>query len=384
MSKEKKNSKIGSHIISISFFTVMGVILGFAMIAFLEWQLPEGLPSSVKAVRTCIMLVLLYLSWFLHIVIHEAGHLVCGLLTGYSFSSFRIGSIMLLKENGKLVIKRLKIAGTGGQCLMAPPEMVNEKFPVVLYNLGGSLFNLVVCLLFVPVLIAAPQGGLLALFSFLMIGMGVISCLGNGIPLHTKNVDNDGYNAISLGKSKEAMRAFWLQMSMNQQLSKGKRLKDMPDEWFEMPSDEAMKINLVAAIGVSVCNRLMDQHRFEEADELMEHILEIETGMIGIHRNLVICDRMYCEMIHENRQDLLEQFYTKEQKKFMKAMRAFPSVIRTEYAYAVLVDKDLKKAGKLLAAFERVAKTYPYPNDINSERELIGIVDEMMRGDTDV
>ena len=384
MSKEKKNSKIGSHIISISFFTVMGVILGFAMIAFLEWQLPEGLPSSVKTVRTCIMLVLLYLSWFLHIVIHEAGHLVCGLLTGYSFSSFRIGSIMLLKENGKLVIKRLKIAGTGGQCLMAPPEMVNEKFPVVLYNLGGSLFNLVVCLLFVPVLIAAPQGGLLALFSFLMIGMGVISCLGNGIPLHTKNVDNDGYNAISLGKSKEAMRAFWLQMSMNQQLSMGKRLKDMPDEWFEMPSDEAMKINLVAAIGVSVCNRLMDQHRFEEADKLMEHILEIETGMIGIHRNLVICDRMYCEMIHENRQDLLEQFYTKEQKKFMKAMRAFPSVIRTEYAYAVLVDKDLKKAGKLLAAFERVAKTYPYPNDINSERELIGIVDEMMRGDTDV
>ena len=376
MTKEKKKSKLGSHLISISFFTLMGVLLGFAMIAFLEWQLPEGIPSGKKATRTCFMLVFLYLSWVLQVVIHEAGHLICGLLSGYTFSSFRIGSMMILKENGRFVTKRLKIAGTGGQCLMAPPVMVNGKFPVVLYNLGGSILNLVVSLLFVPVLIAAPKGGLLALFSFLMIAVGIISCLGNGIPLHTKTVDNDGYNAISLGKSKEAMEAFWLQMSMNQQLSQGKRLKDMPDEWFRMPSDEAMKVNLVAAIGVSVCNRLMDQHRFEEADERMAHILDIESGMIGLHRNLIICDRMYCEMIHQNRQDVLAQFCTKEQKKFMKAMGSFPSVIRTEYAYAVLVDQDQKKAAKFMDAFERVAKTYPYPNDINSERELIQIVDE--------
>ena len=49
MTKEKKKSKLGRHLISISFFTVMGVILGFAMIAFLEWQIPEGIPSSERA-----------------------------------------------------------------------------------------------------------------------------------------------------------------------------------------------------------------------------------------------------------------------------------------------------------------------------------------------
>lgn len=376
MAKEKKKSKIGSHLASISFFTLMGMVMGFAMISFLEWQLPEGIESSEKAYRMCAMLVLLYLAWFIHIVIHESGHLIGGLLSGYTFSSFRIGSFMLLKENGKLVSKRLKIAGTGGQCLMAPPEMVDGKFPVVLYNMGGSVMNLLVSLLFVPVLIAAPKGGFLALFSFLMIGMGIISGLGNGIPMHTKTVDNDGYNAISLGKSKDAMRAFWLQMKMNEQLSKGLRLKDMPDEWFQMPSDEAMKNNLVAAIGVSVCNRLMDQHCFEEADSQMAHILSIESGMIGLHRNLVICDRMYHELIHENRPEVVASFYTKEQQKFMKAMRTFPSVIRTEYAYALLVEKDQGKAAKAMEAFDKVAKTYPYPNDINSERELIQFAEE--------
>ena len=376
MAKEKKNKKIGSHVISIALFAAMGVILGLLMVAFVDWQMPEGSSPGEKILRLTSMLVFLYLSFYLHLVIHEAGHLIFGLLSGYTFSSFRIGSFMVLRENRKLVSKRLKIAGTGGQCLMAPPEMVDGKYPVVLYNLGGSILNLIVSLLFLVIFLVVPQDSIFSLFCFLMVALGLITGLSNGIPLHTKTVDNDGYNAISLGKSKEAMRAFWLQMKMNEQLSKGLRLKDMPDEWFEMPSDEAMKNNLVAAIGVSVCNRLMDQHRFEEADQLMAHILEIESGIIGIHRNLVICDRMYFEMIHQNRKEVVDQFYTKEQKQFMKSMRTFPSVIRTEYAFAVLIEKDQDKAAKALEAFEKVAKTYPYPNDINSERELIQIVDD--------
>ena len=106
----------------------------------------------------------------------------------------------------------------------------------------------------------------------------------------------------------------------------------------------------------------------------MAHILSIESGMIGLHRNLVICDRMYHELIHENRPEVVASFYTKEQQKFMKAMRTFPSVIRTEYAYERLVEKDQGKAGRAMEAFEKVAKTYPYPNDMNSERELIELV----------
>ena len=382
--EKKKKGKIGSHIASISFFTLMGMVLGFAMISFLEWQLPEGIESSEKAYRICAMLVFLYLSWFIHIVVHESGHLIGGLLSGYTFSSFRIGSFMLLKENGKLISKRLKIAGTGGQCLMAPPEMVDGKFPVVLYNMGGSAMNLLVSLLFVPVLIAAPKGGSLALFSFLMIGMGIVSGLGNGIPMHTKTVDNDGYNATSLGKSKEAMRAFWIQMKTNEQLTKGIRTKDMPEEWFEVPSDEAMKNPMVAAIGVYAASRLMDQHRFEEAGKLIEHLLEIETGMVALHRNLLICEQIYLELIGQNRSGRVGALYTKELKKFMKAMKTFPSVIRLEYAYRLLAEHNPERAAKSMAAFERVAATYPYPNDINTERELMEIAAKIHAGEANV
>lgn len=384
MAKENKKQSMKGHLISICFFMFLGVILGLAMVCFMEWQLPEDISSGEKIFRLCAALVFLYLAVMIHIVLHEGGHLLFGLMSGYQFSSFRIGSHMLMKENGKLVHRKLKISGTGGQCLMVPPEMVDGKFPVVLYNLGGSIVNLIVTALMIPVFMMIDKSTVFALFLFLFIAMGAVTGLSNGIPMRTNTIDNDGYNAVSLGKSKEAMRAFWIQMKANELLTKGIRTKDMPDEWFEVPSDDAMKNSMVATIGVNAASRLMDQHRFEEAEALIKHLLEIETGIVGLHRNLLICDLIYLELIGQNRPDRLEELYTRELQKFMKAMKTFPSVIRMEYAYRLLAEHDPDGAARSMAAFEKVAATYPYPNDINTERELMEITEKVSSGDANV
>ena len=75
-------------------------------------------------------------------------------------------------------------------------------------------------------------------------------------------IDNDGYNAFSLRKNNEARRAFWVQLKVNEQLAKGIRLREMPKEWFVIPSYEAMGNNMIAATSVFACNRLMDEHKF--------------------------------------------------------------------------------------------------------------------------
>lgn len=62
----------------------------------------------------------------------------------------------------------------------------------------------------------------------------------------------------------------------------------MPEEWFTVPSDEAMKNSMAAAVGVFACNRLMDAQYFAKADAVMRHLLEIDSGIIGLHRNLMI------------------------------------------------------------------------------------------------
>ena len=57
-------------------------------------------------------------------------------------------------------------------------------------------------------------------------------------------------------------------------------------------------------------------------------------------------------------------------------MRTFPVGDPDGICLWRLVEKDQGKAGKAMEAFEKVAKTYPYPNDMNSERELIQIAQE--------
>ena len=76
-------------------------------------------------------------------------------------------------------------------------------------------------------------------------------------------------------------------------------------------------------------------------------------------------------MIRDNRREVLDDMYTLELKKFMQTMKKFPSVLRTEYAYALLVEQDEEKAEKILKVFDKCAKSYPYESDIQMERELI-------------
>ena len=376
ISKKKKKIQWQQYI-GVLFFMMIGAICGFLMITYIESTIGDGADLSENLFTLVSLFVFMYVGFFLHIIIHEGGHLIFGKLSGYTLSSFRIGSFMWLKENDTICFRRFSLSGTGGQCLMAPPEMRDGKIPVILYNLGGSLMNVITGSIFFVLHVVFSEFAYLSIVFLMFSIIGFASALMNGVPMRMGTVDNDGYNAWALNRNPDAMRAFWVQMKANERISKGVRLKDMPDEWFEMPTDDAMKNSLVATIGVFACNRLMDAHRFEEADALMTRLLCMDSGMVGLYRNLLICDQIFCELIAQKRDQRIRTKMSKDQKKFMKSMKTFPSVIRTEYAYALLWEKDLEKAEKIKERFEKCAKTYPYPSDIQSERELIEIADNI-------
>ena len=85
---------------------------------------------------TAVSLVAFVTAATLQIVIHEGGHLVGGLLSGYRFVSFRIFNIALIRHKGRFALRRYSIAGTGGQCLLLPPDGNAGDIPLMLYNLS--------------------------------------------------------------------------------------------------------------------------------------------------------------------------------------------------------------------------------------------------------
>lgn len=367
----KPKKKKGGQWINKLILWSTGILSGVLVIKYMNQKSPEQLPLSDLALNLAILWVCLLAAMLLQTIIHETGHLVFGLLTGYRFSSFRILSLMWLKADDRVQFKHMRIPGTAGQCLMAPPNLQDGKMPVLLYNLGGVIMNTITAILCLCFSFLCPRDSfawLLLAFSALV---GFAFALTNGLPIQTGVINNDGRNALSCFKNEEATRALWIQLKSTEQNSKGIRLREMPEDWFAFPSDESMKNGIIAFVGVLACNRLMDERRFAEADALMEHLLSLDSGIAGLHRGQLTCDRMYVELMTQNRPDVLNEMRTKDQLKLMKALGRDPSVLRTEFAYTLLVEKDQKKADRILKLFEKVAASFPYQGEIQGERELL-------------
>ncbi len=370
---KKKGKKLTGHLLFIAVGVIIGAAIGFMLAAFADRMVSPDAGVGEYIFMVALLLAGFYAAVYLQFVIHEAGHLVCGLLSGYRFSSFRVGSIMWQKdaETGKLLRKKMSIAGTGGQCLMSPPDLVDGQMPVTLYNLGGVLANVISAVVFW--LLGRVLGGfpVISMLCRLVVIMGLFTAVTNGVPLRIQGMDNDGRNVLSMKKDPAAIRSLWVQLKANEQIARGVRLKDMPEEWFVMPDEASMKNSLVAVMGVFSCNRLMDEQRFEEAEARMERLLQQKNGITALHRNLMVCDLIYCKLLRRDSVEAIDGLMNHQQKQFMKSMKTFPSVIRTDYAYTLLREKDEEKAAKILEQFNKVAKTYPYPSDVESERELL-------------
>ncbi|WP_294166898.1 hypothetical protein [uncultured Clostridium sp.] len=379
MSKKKRKFQ-WQQVIPFIIFLFIGGIIGYytgnSIGDYIATMKVQGMSKSMMLFKVFILLVGIYVVVMLQIIIHEGGHLIAGLLSGYKFSSFRVFNFMWIKEDGKLKLKKLSLVGTGGQCLMVPPDLKDGVIPYKLYNLGGSLLNIIVSLIALGIYILWSGENLVTILLLVFSVVGIIFAIMNGIPLRVGGIDNDGYNTLSLGKNKSALQAFWVQMKVNELISKGIRLKDMPHDLFLMPNDKEMNNSMVAAKAVFACNRLIDEHKFEEAEKLIHRLLEIDTAMALVHRNLMICDEIYCKAILGSSKEDIDLLLDKNQKKFMKAMKNFPSVLRTEYAYAIIIEKNKDKAEKVKNQFNKISSTYPYKADIESEYELMEIADK--------
>lgn len=74
----------------------------------------RGKVSTEEIVAGLVWMILcLYVAAFLQVIVHEGGHLVCGLLSGYKFSSFRVGKVILVKKRDGIKRGRYSLMGTG-------------------------------------------------------------------------------------------------------------------------------------------------------------------------------------------------------------------------------------------------------------------------------
>ena len=349
---------------------LMAAFIGFTYGIVFAGAAMEGSDNVIDLLSFLFeTLLALFLAFNICVIIHEGGHLVFGLLTGYRFSSFRIWSLMLIKQSDGLKLRRFKIVGTGGQCLMEPSERSEKKSSAVLYNLGGVIFNLLLAIVCLVLYFSLPKVFILSKLLLFSAIFSTYMFFSNGIPLNLGGVSNDGMNTLHLLKDPIAAEALRKQLLMNAAQNRGMLTCDMPDEWFTLSEMDPKNVHC-ASIAVIAAGRPLDRLDTVAAQQEIEKLFASDYKIIGLHRSILTCDLISTRLINLDSPDVSE-LLTPTIENYMKSMRTYPGVLRTKYAIALLVKGDEKAAEKIKKEFEKAAKVHPYPCNIEVERGLM-------------
>lgn len=364
-----KQNKLSSAVFYIIY------MLGFAVIGAQSAMLFSDEENFLVVMAELLCATLFsFLAILIHLILHEAGHLVFGLASGFHFVSFRVFNLMLQKDaDGKLRFHRYTLAGTAGQCIMSPPEIKDGRMPYFRYNIGGVAVNFIIAAISAVLYFAVGGHALLSFGLMTFVITGLMIGLVNGLPF--PGITNDGRNIVILSQLPAARKAFYIQMQGIVMLIKGVSVKDFPAEWFVMPTDEELQNPMCAVIAVYICDRLLDEAKYAEAQETIDMLLQKQNAFYDIHRLQLRCNALFCELTGARCSTKIDGYYDDELKKFMKAMQSYPGVIRTQYAYELLYRHDTAAAKKQLQRFEKAALTYPYQVEITSERAAIEYAD---------
>lgn len=322
-----------------------------------------------------IFMAITFTSLLLQTILHEVGHLIFGLVTKYKLISFRIFSIIWIKEDGKIKVKRVKVPGTAGQCLMVPPEMKYDEIPHVLYNLGGVIINLITSAVGLIVFCLTDHINILHDFIYIFSVVGIGVALLNGLPMLNGGIPNDGNNTLVMSKVTEARKAFYITLKQAEFKTKGIRSKYIPSEYFSMPSEENIKYPLISALSVQLVDRIMDRGEYKNASEIIEWILGSDIVLPNIYYSTLKTDLLFCELVGQNRVEQVNMIYDKKLSIFIQRNGVSPMVLHTKYAFTVLCERDFVKAEKLKRTFLKLSRHYPYKCDIESVLEKLALVD---------
>lgn len=365
---------------------LIGVVIGLVgaaviVVLFMDVSMEEYLQKLSSIAWGEMMLAMLVgvisflVATFLHIIIHEGGHLVCGLLTGYRFVSFRVFNWTFIRESGKLRIKHFSVAGTGGQCLMAPPNKPLDEIPVTWYNLGGVLANLV-CVGAAFLFLQLTDNPFVETFLIIFIIFGLFLILMNGIPMTIGGVSNDANNVILLRKDKASKRALMIQLEGNALVQQGVRPCDMPSEWFLI--DEAYadyKNPLLVHIRLMAASRLLDEEKWEEAYVALTGIYEHKADIMGLYVKEVACELLFSAMVTGRTEQASSLYADNELKNYIQQFKGvMSSKQRILCAVALYLENDSAKAQSICETLQQQQHHYLMQGEVKSDLSIMNAI----------
>ncbi|MGX7244210.1 hypothetical protein ACWOC1_05115 [Enterococcus quebecensis] len=321
-----------------------------------------------------IFLFALLVSFNLHVIIHEAGHGIFGKLSGYKMVSYRIFSFMWIwQKDGKVVLRRFKVPGTLGQCLMAPPPYVKGKFPFRLYLLGGVLANLItssiVGMLFLPDSMIAA--------AFFITGMFIV--ITNGFPIGF----NDGMTLKIASSSEEQQYLLYVQFETNYQLNQGKTYLDLPENFFQVATTNTKQTYLNDYQYFLRLARFSEKHDWRHLNDQIEALWDQLDLLPPPYQIEVKKELLFSLAITKPEDERISQLWS-DKKVQLSLKQPLMGNKRIKASYYYFIEHDLKKALEYLKVGKNLVDKAPNSGDAKAEMTLNDWLQEQILLEYDV
>lgn len=352
---------------------IIGYAIGRGVVHFMGGKANVASIDKMKLVQsTLISFAMLVVSAIVNIILHEVGHLLGGLATGYKFLSFRIFNLALQKSDDGWRWKKFGIAGTLGQCLMHPPH--TTPTPYFWYNVGGVAANLIVGVTSAALLLLCDMSVVPFALCVMLLATSAWTILMNGVPMAPSGVPNDGKNIITLWRHPEQRRHLHDMLAVAAQQSLGKRCGELPEAWFD--SSPVTKDSTVMEISARNLHyvRLMDELRFDEARPIAEEIMALDDALPQLFQMEVSGDLLLLELATLRRPEVIARLWNMKfgasgmtLQKYVTAYRKyFPMKCAILYAYEMLELQSPESAQQYYDEVVAKLDTYAQPGEARS------------------
>ena len=348
-------------ILTICLSLSMVIIYGFALLKFgfidwLELESADFYPRLILALSSlCIMF---YVAYVISIIWHELGHFYYGNKAKLKFISFNIFKFMFTKENDKLILKKsATLPGTKGYCYMAFDENENHtKKNIIFYFMGGIIFNFILVIVFL-VLLLFSNNIYLDIISSIFISMNLYLVLYNLVPSVQKSgINSDMLQIINYLNDPKYIEVLSRYFTIQSLLLSGYDLNDIDEELFYMPKNFSNSSEVLMA--QFYIDYISERGRYQEAIECIKKVLKDATSALTkANKNLLKIQLINCVFYADYDMKIILEYWDKDIKNYLELMGEFaPQILGINYMCASLLEKNEKKAQKILNQFEKMKK----------------------------
>ena len=237
---------------------------------------------------------------FAVIVVHEIGHLICGLCVGFQLVAVRFGPFQI-SPPFRVSFRFEPKTGASGAVHMIPGSSKNLRSRAMVFILGGPLANLLTG----TIIFALNIGGSLSsCFAVLSILIG----LGNLIPFRRLALISDGKRMLMLlknGGQGERLLAIW---QLSAELQSGVEPENLSPDFLAKAiavKDESPDTTAGYAFAYSAA---WYKDAPDQAARLLETCLEYSQFSAPMMQQVLRCDAAIFQARKRNRVDLAEQW----------------------------------------------------------------------------